>query len=82
MTDTRKPTPRSDSLCLLSVVQVAEMLGVHPRSIRRLVWRGELGSIRLGRRTLISLKEVRRFLRVHTRPSTHPDAPHTGWRDL
>jgi excisionase family DNA binding protein len=47
---------------LLSVVMVAEHLGVSPWTIRVWIKQGKLGSAKLGTRRLVPQSEVTRFL--------------------
>lgn len=46
---------------LLSVGAAADSLSISPRAVRRLVASGELVTVRIGRRTLIPVTEVRRL---------------------
>lgn len=46
----------------LSVSQAARVMGVHEKTIRRAVARGELDSVRIGRRVLIPTHRVVRLL--------------------
>lgn len=47
---------------LLSVREVADALGVHPETIRRLIHDGRLDAIRIGRVLRIRRVELDRFL--------------------
>jgi excisionase family DNA binding protein len=47
---------------LYSVREVAELLGVHPETIRRLIHDGRVGAVRVGRVLRIESYEVDRFL--------------------
>jgi excisionase family DNA binding protein len=47
------------------VVQVAELLGVCPRTVRRFIKAGELQARRFGRQVRVSEEEYRRFVREH-----------------
>lgn len=46
----------------LSYLELAEALGVTDRHIQRLVQRGEIKVVRLGRRCLVPMAEVERLL--------------------
>jgi len=59
---------------VLSVGEVAEMLGVHPATIRRLVGRGELPAIRVGAAVRVPRGFVEGLLASATTAST-PAAP-------
>ncbi len=58
---------------VFSITEAAKLLGVHPNTIRRMVWRGELRPVRLGRRVLIPLTEVERLLGAAV-PAAHTAA--------
>lgn len=47
---------------LLSVREVADALGVHPETIRRLIHDGRLDAIRVGRVLRVRRPELERFL--------------------
>ena len=47
---------------LLSVREVADALGVHPETIRRLIHDGRLDAIRVGRVLRIDRSELDRFI--------------------
>jgi len=47
---------------LLSVREVADALGVHPETIRRLIHDGRLDAIRIGRVLRVRRAELDRFL--------------------
>ena len=49
----------------LSVKEVARLLSVHPYTIHRLIHRGEIGSIRVGRAVRIPLDALESFVDVH-----------------
>ena len=42
----------------LSVIEVAEVLGLHPHTIRRHVWSGRIPAVKHGRRVVIPLDSV------------------------
>lgn len=52
-----------DSEALLSIENVAERLQLSPKSIRRLIERGELKAYKLGRQWRVSQKDFQTFLR-------------------
>lgn len=47
---------------LMSVVEVACVLGISDRKVRRLIWRGELHSVRIGDRVLVTVDDLRAFI--------------------
>lgn len=51
-------TGSSDTVCVLSIGEVAEMLGVSDDLVYELVARGEIPCLRLGRRRLIPRRVV------------------------
>lgn len=58
---------------LFSVRQVADQLGVHPETIRRLIHDGRLEAIRVGRVLRIHAAELDQFLaRQRVKPDRHP----------
>lgn len=55
---------------LVSVRDVADQLGVHPETVRRLIHDGRLDAVRVGRVLRIHREAVNRFLaRQRIRPS-------------
>ena len=63
---------------LIGITQLAERLGLSRRTIHRVLARGELPSIRIGRRRLVRLSELRRWLSGYEEPTpgahgTNPD---------
>jgi excisionase family DNA binding protein len=46
----------------VNVSEAARVLGLHPHTVRALVERGELYSVRVGKRILIPVAELDRFL--------------------
>lgn len=48
----------------LSVAQAAQSLGVSPRFLRGLIYKGELPVVRLGRRVLIPIELLRAWNRA------------------
>ena len=49
----------------LRVEEAAEHLGISRSYAWQLVGRGELGAVRIGRRTLVSQAELARFIEAH-----------------
>lgn len=49
----------------LSVDETAVALGVSPRMVRKLIARGDLRVVRIGRRTLVSAQTLTDFVRDH-----------------
>lgn len=47
---------------LIGINNLAERLGLSRRTVHRILARGELPSIRIGRRRLVRLSELRRWL--------------------
>jgi excisionase family DNA binding protein len=62
-------TPR-----LVSIEEAARQLGVHPLTIRRLFNRGELPTVRVGRRRLIPQEAIDAYIRAHTEVAVDPVA--------
>jgi len=54
----------------LSADEAAEMLNMHPRTVRRLLASGELPGTRLGRQWRISSAAVRRMIEGGRKPAT------------
>lgn len=50
---------------LLTVEQVASQLSLVPPSVYRLIWRGDLPSVRIGRAVRIRQSDVRVFIESH-----------------
>ena len=46
----------------VNVTEAAKTLGLHPHTVRALVERGDLYSVRVGKRILIPVAELDRFL--------------------
>lgn len=58
------------SQSLHKVEQAAQFLGVHPRTITRLIADGELGWVRVGERGVrISQQNLDDYVSEHTRPA-------------
>ena len=47
---------------LLTLPEVAEVLGLSPYSVRRLIWTGKLPRVRLTRRIQIDLRDLERLI--------------------
>jgi excisionase family DNA binding protein len=62
MSENEKPDWKPEPL-LLSILQVAALLGVSPRTVRNLLSRRELPPVKIGARTLIRRSSVDVFLR-------------------
>lgn len=52
------------TLCLLELPQIAELLQVGMRTIRRYIALGLLRPVRIGKRDRVSVEELRRFVRA------------------
>lgn len=59
----------------LSADEAAEMLHMHPRTIRRLLASGELPGTRLGRQWRISVTSVRTLIEGGGKPRSEPLSP-------
>jgi excisionase family DNA binding protein len=61
----------------VNVPEAARRLGVSPRTIATLIARGELLSRKIGRRRVIPVEALEKFLRRdhHTRPDGEDGAP-------
>jgi len=53
---------RAPATPLRSVADVADLLGVHPRTVRRLIAAGDLAAHRIGRSVRISDGDLRSYL--------------------
>jgi excisionase family DNA binding protein len=52
---------------LLSIPEVSEMLGgLHEQTVRTLIKRGELGSVTVGTRRMVSVDQVADYIDRHT----------------
>jgi excisionase family DNA binding protein len=49
--------------------ELAEILGIHPETIRRAAQRGELESVRIGLDRIYAESAVQRFLAAHVDPA-------------
>ena len=58
-----------------SVEETARLLGIHPNTLRRAIWRGEVKAARVGRRVVVPLAEVERLLGYRL---SHDEAPRHG----
>jgi excisionase family DNA binding protein len=61
--------PASPPRRLLSVKQVAHELGLSARTVSTLITKGHIESVRIGRRVLLPVAEVERFVQDHSRGS-------------
>jgi len=52
---------------LLSVLEVAHVLGVSERKVRRLVWLGRMRHVRVGDRVLVTVEDLRSFIEANRR---------------
>lgn len=60
---------------LLKVPQVAEQLAIVPFQVRRLIWKGELPCVRIGRAVRVKRQDLRAFIEERTeRPTAAKDA--------
>lgn len=57
---------------LLTVADAARVLRFHPSTIRRLIYRGDLGAITVGRQTRIRRAELERF--IGAQPDARPSS--------
>src|SRR4051812_5675464 len=58
--------PTSPPRRLLSVKQVAHELGLSARTISTLITKGQIKAVRIGRRVLLPVAEVERFVQDHS----------------
>lgn len=56
---------------LYNIAEAAEYLARSPWSIRRLIWAGELPSVRAGRRVQVDLKDMDEFIDRHKATDQH-----------
>lgn len=47
---------------LLSIKEASVYLGVSEYSVRELIWKGNIGQVKIGRRVLIDLQDIDRFI--------------------
>jgi excisionase family DNA binding protein len=52
----------------LTIEEVAALLRMQPQGVRRLIRRGQLQAVKIGKRYLIQRAEVQRLLEVGTEP--------------
>jgi excisionase family DNA binding protein len=50
----------------VNIADAARMLGLHPHTVRAMVEDGRLYSVRVGKRWLIPIREIDRFLEPQT----------------
>lgn len=60
---TTKPTRHTPQL--LTLEQAAEVLALSTKSVRRLVWDGQLPAVRLGSRLRIEIRDLESFIAAH-----------------
>jgi excisionase family DNA binding protein len=58
-----RPVRRPEPMCLYSVTEVAEQCHVSPKTVRRLIANGMLGSVRVGRSVRVPHAELVRHLK-------------------
>ena len=63
--DSPETKPASPPRRLLSVKQVAHELGLSARTVSTLVTKGHIKAVRIGRRVLLPVAEVERFVQDH-----------------
>lgn len=59
---TTGPQQPPDGKKAVNIEQAAYLLSVHPQTIRKLIKEGQLRTTRVGKRHLISIAEIDRFL--------------------
>ncbi len=65
-------SPNGEPESLVSVREVADQLGVHPETIRRLIHDGRLDAVRVGRVLRVHREAVDRFLaRQRVKPTRY-----------
>lgn len=47
---------------LYSIKEASLYLGVSPWAVRELIWKGSIGQIKIGRRVLIDVQDIDRFI--------------------
>jgi excisionase family DNA binding protein len=57
-----------ESPMLVSVEKAASLLGVHPRTVYRMLADGELPFVKIGRRTLLSVASLENWIVDHEVP--------------
>lgn len=60
--DDQPPHPVTDPLRMLSVDDVAEILSVSPRTVRRMIDRGALSACRVGRLVRVQRRDLERYI--------------------
>lgn len=66
-----------ESACL-GLNHIAERLGLSRRTIDRIIARGELPTLKIGRRRLVRLADLRRWLAGYETPMAGDDATNIG----
>lgn len=54
---------------LISVREASVKMNIAVVTLRHILWRGELGCVRLGRRVLIDSEDVNTFINKHYHPA-------------
>lgn len=49
-----------------SIFEVSEHLGIHEQTVRDIIRRGELGTVRIGKRILVRDDQLAAFIDAHT----------------
>lgn len=50
---------------LYSITTAAKYLGLSPWTIREMIWRGDLPSVRMGRRVMLDLDDLNQYIAFH-----------------
>ncbi len=58
-------TPGAELRLALSVDEAATALGLSSRTVRKLIYAGELPACRLGRRIVLSIDSLKAYLHAH-----------------
>lgn len=57
-TSRTRPTPERPGARFITVDAAAEMLSLHPMSVRKMISRGEIGAVHLGRAVRVDLRKL------------------------
>jgi len=68
-----------ESACI-GITHLADRLGLSRRTIHRIIARGELPTLKVGRRRLVRLAEVRHWLAGHEAMTPSENAPNIARR--
>jgi excisionase family DNA binding protein len=60
-----KPTIERPNLQLLTAVQAAELLNIHPSTVYEMMKNGEIATVRFGRSVRIRRQDLEDFIRSH-----------------